>query len=252
MTNGSSPAALEPNPLLTYFMQNSGHVIHKWLEYFDVYHAAFARFRGLPIKFVEIGVQNGGSLRMWRDYFGPEAHIIGVDVDPQCQELAAEGFEIWIGDQERPEFWQDFSTQHPELDVVLDDGGHTMQQQIVTFEALFKTLRNGGTYLCEDTHTSYFPTHGGGLKRSGTFHEYVKNLIDDMHAWYHAPMSQLGTVAYMAQHLYSLSVYDSMVVMEKRKKNPPLALARGYESRVTPPVAMSFLDLRRTCHIPDA
>lgn len=251
--NHSHPSMdMDANPLLTYFMRNSGRSIHKWVEYFDIYHRSLARFRGQPITFLEIGVQNGGSARMWRDYFGPEATIIGVDIDPRCKELESEGLEIWIGDQAKPEFWQEFSARHPQIDVVLDDGGHTMAQQIVTFEALFKTVKNGGVYLCEDTHTSYFPSHGGGLKRPGTFHEYVKGLIDDMHAWYFSPIEDLPAVSYMAQHLYALAVYDSIVVIEKRKKNPPLALARGYESHINNPLAMSFLDLRRACGIPDA
>ena len=187
---------------------------------------------------------------MWRRYLGSQAKIIGVDVDPQCKALEAEGFEIWIGDQASPEFWQRFTQAHPAIDVVLDDGGHTMRQQIVTFEALFPALLDGGTYLCEDTHTSYFPSHGGGLRRAGTFHEYVKALMDEMHAWYFAPVSQLGQ-AYFAQNLFSIAVYDSIVVMEKRKKNPPLILARGSQGHKKNPAAMSHVDMRRAFGVPD-
>jgi hypothetical protein len=240
------------NPLLEYFMRNGGHVIHKWVDYFDVYHRAFAPYRGRPIKFLEIGIQNGGSARMWREYFGPAATIIGVDVDPACKALEEEGFEVWIGDQADTAFWGDFTSVHGELDIVLDDGGHTMAQQIVTFEALFPRLRDRGSYLCEDTHTSYFPSHGGGRDRPGTFLQYVKGLIDEMHAWYHAPVAQLGSQAYLAQHLYSIGVYDSIVLFEKRRRSPPLALARGSVNEVTEvPPAMSYLDMRRVHGIPD-
>jgi hypothetical protein len=240
-----------PNPLLEYFMRNGGRVIHKWVDYFEVYHQAFQRFRGKPIKFLEIGVQNGGSTRMWREYFGPQATIIGVDIDPNCRSLQDEGFEIWIGDQADPAFWEAFTASHPQLDVVLDDGGHTMTQQIRTFEALFPRLQPGGTYLCEDTHTSYFPAHGGGLRREGTFHEFVKGLIDEMHAWYHAPLQQLEDAASMARSLRAIHVHDSIVVFEKRVRNPPLALARGTESHVPVPPAMTYLDMRRVFGVPD-
>lgn len=245
------PACVDGNPLLDYFVANSGHVIHKWIHYFDVYHRVLDRYRGQPVKLLEIGVQNGGSARMWRHYLGSAAQIIGVDVDPQCKDLEAEGIEVWIGDQSDPDFWRRFIDQHGEIDIVIDDGGHTMVQQIVTFEALFPALANGGTYLCEDTHTSYFPAYGGGNKRIGTFHEYAKGLVDEMHAWYHAPVSALTTRSF-AHNLSSLSFYDSIVVMEKRQKNPPLALARGTEGHKNVPPAMTYLDLRRFSGVGDA
>jgi len=243
---------VEDNPLLTYFMANSGRAIHKWLDYFDVYHRTFAKFRGRPIKFLEIGVQNGGSMHMWRNYFGPHAQIIGVDIDPRCAALRSEGFDIWIGDQGDPQFWLGFLAKRQGIDVVLDDGGHTMAQQIGTFEALFPALRDGGVYLCEDTHTSYFPSHGGCIRAPGTFIEYIKDLIDDMHGWWHQPLSSLRGDC-MARQLYSLSVYDSMVVMEKRRKNPPLSLSGGAQTIVQPPPprCMDHLDLRRALGVPD-
>jgi len=238
------------NPLLEYFMTNGGPIIHKWVDYFEVYHRAFARYRNQPITFLEIGVQNGGSARMWRNYFGPEARIIGVDIDPKCKVLEEDGFEIWIGDQADPKFWETFRKSHPSLDIVLDDGGHTMVQQTVTFEALFPILRDGGTYLCEDVHTSYFPSHGGEKNRPGTFIEVAKQLMDQMHDWYHAPVEELPN-SYMANNLYAVSVFDSIVVLEKRKKDPPIALARGNAGHATVPATMSYHDMRRAFNIPD-
>jgi hypothetical protein len=242
---------LGDNPLLAYFMRNGGREIHKWVDYFEVYHRTFARFREKPIKFLEIGVQNGGSAQMWREYFGPQATIIGVDIDPQCKALESEGFEVWIGDQADPMFWETFCEAHPQLDVVLDDGGHTMAQQIATFNALFPGIKNGGVYMCEDTCTSYLPSYGGILKSPGTFLEYVKNLIDDMHAWWYAPLDELSKGAYVAKNIYSLAIYDSIVVIEKRQKNPPLSLARGKPGHVKNPMAMTFLDLRHILKVPD-
>lgn len=244
------PSPLEVNPLLHDFITNGGRSIHKWIDYFEIYHRAFARYRARPITFLEIGVQNGGSLHMWRRYFGPQARIIGIDVDPNCKALQKEGFEIWIGNQADPVFWKEFSRKTPVIDIVLDDGGHTMEQQTVTFDALFPILSNGGTYLCEDTHTSYFPAHGGGVQRPGTFLEYIKELIDDMHAWYHEPLATLDS-SYMANHLYSIGVFDSIVVMEKRRKNPPLILARGYDGHIQNPSAMTHVEMRRMFGIPD-
>ena len=238
------------NPLLDYFIANGGPSIHKWIDYFEIYHRSFSRYRSLPITFVEVGVQNGGSARMWRDYFGPNARIIGIDIDPNCMALQEDGFEIWIGDQADPDFWQEFVQAVPSLDIVLDDGGHTMRQQIVTLQTLFPLLNNGGTYLCEDTHTSYFPKFGGGRGRPETFLEHVKSLIDDIHAFHHLPLSDIEN-SYMANNLHSISVFDSIVVLERRTKNPPVVLARGREGHISNPPAMTHIDVRRACGYPD-
>jgi len=232
------------NPLLEYFIANGDLNIHKWVDYFEVYHRAFARFRGQPITFLEIGIQNGGSARMWRNYFGPSARIIGVDIDPDCKALEKDGFEVWIGDQADPKFWEEFCKANPSLDIVLDDGGHTMEQQLVTLQALFPILSDGGTYLCEDVHSSYLPAFGGGVRAPQTFIEFVKKLIDEMHAWYYVSVNDLPN-AYLASNLYSISIHDSIVTLEKRKKNPPISLSRGTVSHKNNPLAMTLFDIRR-------
>lgn len=239
------------NPLLSYFISNGGRSIHKWVDYFEIYHRSFSRYRGQEITFVEIGVQNGGGLQMWQNYFGKNAKIIGIDVDENCKSLENEGFEIWIGDQSDPLFWIDFLKKNPNLNVVLDDGGHTMEQQTTSLVSLFPALVDDGIYLCEDTHTSYFPSHGGGIKKDGTFLESVKSLIDEMHAWYHMPLSKIAD-SYIANNLYSINIFDSIVVLEKRIKNSPLLLARGHDGHIKNPPAMTHVDMRRAFGVPDS
>ena len=90
------------------------------------------KFRGKKITFVEIGVLSGGSLFMWKDYFGKDARIIGVELNPDAKKFEKEGFEIFIGNQSDENFWKDFFDKVGEVDIVLDDGGHTNFQQIVT------------------------------------------------------------------------------------------------------------------------
>lgn len=239
------------NPLLDIFITNGGNSIHKWLDYFEVYHRAFARFRDRPIIFVEIGIQNGGSAAMWRQYFGSQARIIGVDINPACQALASDDLEVWIGDQNDEQFWRRFTAEIPEIDIILDDGGHDMSQQINTFNSLFPKLKDGGVYLCEDTHSSYFEAHQGGLRRQGSFIEFAKGLVDEMHAWYHAPLSEIRE-SEIANQLLSIAFFDSIVLMEKRNKNPPMALVRGKVSDTEEnPTFVSYLDMRRAYGVPD-
>ncbi len=238
------------NPLLDYFVGNSGRSIHKWVHYFDIYHRHFQKFRGLPVTVLEIGIQNGGSAHMWKNYFGPESRIVGVDIDPSCRSLEDDGFDVWIGDQSDPNLLNALVQSYPTIDIIIDDGSHMVDHQNASFSALFPHLNDGGVYVCEDTHSSYFPAHGGGLHKKNTFIEVSKNLIDEMHAWYHAPLRDISS-AYMAQYLNAICYYDSMVVLEKKRKNPPLILARGFDGHLQNPPAMTHIEMRRFFGVSD-
>lgn len=148
-----------------YFAANRDKPIHKWYMYFDAYERHFARFRGREISVLEIGVQNGGSARMWREYFGAGCQIYGIDIDERCKNLESEGIKIFIGSQENRDFWAKIRREIPKVDILIDDGGHTMAQQIVTFEEAFSLVKDGGVYLCEDLHTSYWQSWGGVSSR---------------------------------------------------------------------------------------
>ena len=60
--------------------------------YFQVYEEMFNKYIGKKITFVEVGVLQGGSLFMWREYFGKDARIIGIDLHPNAKELEKHGF----------------------------------------------------------------------------------------------------------------------------------------------------------------
>jgi 23S rRNA U2552 (ribose-2'-O)-methylase RlmE/FtsJ len=210
------------NDLEHYFFTNSGNVITKWHHYFEIYEYHLSRFRGTSATIVEIGVYQGGSLQMWREYFGPDVRLVGVDVNPECSQFADSKTEIIIGDQGDREFLTKLREQVKGIDVVIDDGGHFMEQQIVSFEELFPAVRNGGVYLCEDLHTSYWPSYGGGTKRPGTFIEFGKELVDVMNAWYQGGTNGVSSdVPERTRMLKSLHFYPSMLVVEKETVSPP-------------------------------
>jgi hypothetical protein len=137
----------------------------KHSSYFHVYDQLFDRFVGKKITFVEIGVLGGGSLFMWRNYFGPEARIIGVDLNPGAKKWESHGFEIYIGSQDDEKFWDEFKLNVGNVDIVLDDGGHTFSQQIITTNSLLDSINEDGILVVEDTHTSYMMGFGS-KKRS--------------------------------------------------------------------------------------
>ena len=65
---------LSSNVLWDYFRNhNQGRGVWKWEHYFEIYHRHFSKFINQPVDVLEIGVQSGGSLEMWRAYFGAAA-----------------------------------------------------------------------------------------------------------------------------------------------------------------------------------
>jgi Methyltransferase domain len=216
------------NPLEEYFFNNPGRLIHKWHHYFEIYHRHFQRFRGRSPVVVEIGVFHGGSLQMWRQYFGEGAGIVGVDVNPACRQLEEAQISVVIGDQADRRFLRELRAGLPRIDIVIDDGGHKMAQQIATFEELYPYLQPEGVYLCEDLHTSYWPDYGGGLRREGTFIEYSKALIDRLHGW-HSIDPRLAADEF-TRGTFALHYYDSVLVVEKRPIRPPVHSQTGTPS----------------------
>lgn len=208
------------NELEKYFANNTGRVIHKWKHYFEIYDRHFSRFRNTDVTVVEFGVSHGGSLQMWKEYFGPKARIYGIDINPHCKNLEEERVTIFIGDQSDRNFLKSIPQFIPKIDILIDDGGHTMQQQINTYEELFSHIDENGVYLCEDLHTSYWPKWGGGYKKKGTFIEYSKQFIDLINAWHSIQPNRLAVTEF-TKSAHSLHYYDSVLVIEKRKIENP-------------------------------
>jgi len=221
----SMSAEARANPLAEYFLRNQGRLIHKWHHYFEIYHRHLERFRSRSPVLLEIGVFQGGSLKMWREYFGEGVKIVGVDIEPRCKQFEDDATTIMIGDQADPAFLAEIRSRFPRIDIIIDDGGHTMRQQITTLGELFPHLQPRGIYICEDVHTAYLPDWGGGLRREGTFIEYSKALIDALHAWYFVPKGEALDVH--TTGTFALSFYDSMVVIEKRPIDVPRVSATG-------------------------
>ncbi len=217
-----------PNPLRRYFRTNQGRLIHKWMHYFEIYHRHFRRFRGKPVVVLEFGVSHGGSLQMWRNYFGPDAKIYGVDIDPRCQDFEEEGIKIFIGDQEDRDFLRKIAAEIGTVDVLIEDGGHTMGQQIATFEVFYSQVADDGVFLIEDLHTSYWNGYGGGYQREGTFIEYAKNLSDQLNAWH--SREDGFEVDDFTRTTKSMHFYDSIIVFEKGTVDPPKHRRTGQPS----------------------
>ena len=215
--------------LEVFFDKNKGNLIHKWVHYFDIYDRHFSAFRGKNITVVEFGVSHGGSLNMWRDYFGPKARIIGIDINPECEKFATKNTEIYIGDQEDKDFLRSLMDKIGKVDIVIEDGGHTMLQQINTFEEVYPKMSDNGVFLIEDLHTSYWDGYGGGYRKQGTFIEKAKGLIDDLNAW-HSKDPESFKVTDFTKTTHSMHFYDSIIVFERKIITQPYHKMTGEQT----------------------
>lgn len=227
----SDDESLSASPSYRAFT-GSPHRSVKYDTYFHVYDRLFGAWRGRPVTFCEIGVLHGGSLFMWREFLGPDARIIGVDVDPEAKRWESEGFEIFVGDQGDPEFWSAFFAKVGDLDVLLDDGGHTFEQQVVTTECVLPRIRDGGLLVVEDCHTSYMREYGGPSRYS--YVSYAKNLVDGINRrWV-----DLADRGGCETRVYGIRFYESFVVYEidrPRSVRSQLAVNGGQRNATIPP-----------------
>ncbi|MEO1045714.1 MAG: class I SAM-dependent methyltransferase [Pseudomonadota bacterium] len=217
-----------PSDLAEIFFRHDGRVVHKWLHYLDVYSREFARYRNkADVNFLEIGVFKGGSLEMWRKYFGPDAKICGVDINPDCADYVDAPNQVRIGSQADPAFLRGVVEEMGRPDIILDDGSHVATHQQVSFETLWPLLNHNGLYVIEDLHTAYFPGFNeGGYQRRGTAIEVAKQIVDDMHGWYHPKKPLFADKNEVA----SVRFYDSIVVIEKQKVPMPSHMQVGQVS----------------------
>jgi len=218
---------LESNDLLEYFLKNESRIIFKWLHYFEIYDNVFHKYRHKEnLKILEIGVNRGGSLQMWKSYFKSGTKIVGIDIDEGCKQLEEENIHIRIGSQNDVDFLLGLTEEFGMFDIIIDDGSHVNEHQITTFNTLFKFLNFDGIYLCEDCHTSYWKSHGGGYLNSNSFIEYSKKLVDKLNA-FHSEEKDVFAPDELTRSIKWIQFFDSIVVFSKQKVKKPFVRSTG-------------------------
>lgn len=198
------------------FFSNTGPVVHKWLHYLPIYDTLLKEHVGTNVRMLEIGVYRGGSLALWRNFLGERATIYGVDVVPECAAYDGQHGRVRIGSQDDPDFLRRVVAEMGGVDIVLDDGSHICSHQRIAFDALFPLLSDGGIYLIEDMHTSYWRYYGGGLRRPGSAIEFLKRKVDELHSHYfHRGMNRDPST-----EIESVQFFDSIAAVRKRKQPP--------------------------------
>ncbi len=179
----------------------------KYKKYFSNYDEILAKFKGKDVKIIEIGVQDGGSLEIWKEYFGANSKIFGIDLNPQSKKFEVGNVKIFIGSQSSKKFWTDLFNQIGKVDIVIDDGGHTNTQQIITAVKCIPNIKDGGMLITEDVHSSYLKRFGNPSKYS--FINFVKKMIDDINSLYpNLKKFKFSLNAYV----YSIQNFESMTV----------------------------------------
>ena len=192
-TSASAGPRLADNPLFAYFLSAVRVAAPQVAPlHFPVYHRRLERYRGRPVRVLEIGVYRGGGLTMrlaevlraGRGHRGRRHRRRRGPGDQGPVRGPA------LGDQADPRSLRGLHETYGPFDVVIDDGGHTMQQQIVTAETLFPLLKDDGLLIVEDTHTSYWPSFGGGLGEPGAFLTWARDRVDDLHSQHHQSLDR--------------------------------------------------------------
>ncbi len=194
------------------FSVNRENLVVKWQHYFPIYEKHLNPWRNKTATILEIGIFKGGSLGMWRRFFGPMATIIGIDIDAGCKSYERDGINVRIGDQSDIKFLESLIDEFGLPDIVIDDGSHQMKHIQATFDYLYPKISKNGVYIVEDLHTSYFEEFGGGLDNKNSFINKSKNFIDQLNADH----SRGGIEPnFFTRNTFGISFYDSVVVFER-------------------------------------
>jgi GT2 family glycosyltransferase len=188
-----------------------------------VYEEYLAPLRDQPITLLEIGVADGASLKMWREYF-PHARIYGLDRDPACRALAGDRIEVFVGDQSDARCLAEVIRRTGPLNLVIDDGSHIGEHQIESFESLFPAVTEGGLYVVEDLHTSYW---GWGTRSAM---QYFKSLVDAAMITGKSQYAEIrndpncarleAQLGYFEKTVESVQFHRSLVFIRKRRARP--------------------------------
>ena len=143
-------------------------------NYVEKYERQLSEYKDKPFKLLEIGVDKGYSIKMWKEYF-PKAEIYAIDIIDKT-EYAEDRVNILIGSQNDVKFLEDTNKQFGPFDVIIDDGSHINEDMTTSFVTLFPLLKPGGLYIVEDLHACYWPWVQKNV--DANFTNVIKQLLD--------------------------------------------------------------------------
>jgi len=147
-------------------------------NYTPLYQDLFTPIKDTATNILEIGVQHGASMKMWKDWF-PNAKIHGIDNGESLTYTAEDEPRIRLYDIDQGDFeeLEKFTKDQTNFfDLIIDDGSHIALHQTTSLVTLWPTLKYGGFYIVEDTHTDYCYSYS----RSGRLMDFLHRRVDDI------------------------------------------------------------------------
>ena len=180
------PSTQQRASLVELYRDHQGKTSDKWESYLSLYDALFDAYRDRPVRLLEIGAQNGGSLDIWGKFFPKAELILGCDINKDCNDLSYddERISLLIGDANDAETFEEVLKSSKQFDIIIDDGSHTSEDIIKSFSLYFPTVANDGLYIVEDMHCSYWAEYEGGIEAphsSMNFFKRVSDLVNRQH-----------------------------------------------------------------------
>lgn len=178
--------------------------------YTEIYAKLFEPMRDKPITLLEIGVQFGNSMNMWREYF-PHAKLVGMDSVDNGMTDARNDWHFVLGDQNNIADLARVAGLGP-FDIIIDDGSHEGGHIVKSLEWLANHLKPGGYYVVEDLHAPGC-TDAAGFSRWepwGYFNKLIRESIN-------GPVpAQSGNAALSPSPWESVCFYRSLVVLKRK------------------------------------
>jgi hypothetical protein len=190
-------------------------------NYTELYERLFLEWKNEPITIFEIGIANGGSLKMWQEYFS-RARIFAVDIDPKTQ-FDNPRVRTFIADQADRDQLKPAIAAAGRPHILIDDGGHTMEQQQISLGYLFPHVREGGYYVIEDVHTSLPQLwQGYGVERgvANTTLRMLENFVRGSKPSIRSKYMSQSEMTYLDQHL------DSIIISHRPQSRSIMAVLK--------------------------
>ncbi|TPM32638.1 glycoside hydrolase family 99-like domain-containing protein [Mesorhizobium sp. B2-3-5] len=229
------------------YLAHSGKISDKWSIYLETYDRIFAQYRNRPVRILEIGVQNGGSLEVWREYFTKAELVLGCDINVACGNLVFDDKKIAVivGDANTDEVESNIAAVSKEFDIIIDDGSHTSSDIIRSFARYFPYISQGGLYIVEDLHCSYWREFEGGLYDPLSSMSFFKRLLDVVnHEHWGLNRSRMEALATFAEKhevafddaalasIHSIEFLNSLCIVTKRPIQENVLGPRSVQGRI--------------------
>jgi hypothetical protein len=201
-------------------------------DYTPVYQELMSPRRRQPVRLLEIGVggfeseTGGASLLMWAAYFS-KGRVYGIDFHDKTA-LSRGRIEVLQCSQTDGSRLTEIGERCGPFDFIVDDGSHVNSEQVASFRFLWPFVKDRGTYIIEDTQTSYWPAFGGGhLGSSDYTHScmsYFKGMTDSVNA--SEFLEPAGAAPRPDPTIGSIAFHHNLIVVKKdataRRSNLPL------------------------------